>query len=103
MDDQIVAVYCLCDGVLEALDHYEDPQRTLSDTEVMTTALWPGCTLETPGSRRGSYWGVIWVQEAEQPEEQVPRVELGLVAGNGGKMCSTMHARSILRRPRMLD
>jgi hypothetical protein len=39
VDDQIVAIYCLCDDVLKALDHYEDPQRQMSDAEVMTTAL----------------------------------------------------------------
>lgn len=39
MDDQIVAIYCLCDDVLKALDHYEDPQRSMSDAEVMTTAI----------------------------------------------------------------
>ncbi len=39
MDDQIVAIYCLCDDVLKALDHYEDPQREMSDAEVMTTAI----------------------------------------------------------------
>ena len=39
MDDQIVAIYCLCDDVLKALDHYEDPQRQMRDAEVMTTAI----------------------------------------------------------------
>ncbi|HZV82296.1 MAG TPA: IS982 family transposase [Geobacteraceae bacterium] len=39
MDDQIVAIYCLCDDVLKALDHAEDPQRQMSDAEVMTTAV----------------------------------------------------------------
>ena len=39
MDDQIIAIYCLCDDVLKALDHYEDPQRRMSDAEVMTTAI----------------------------------------------------------------
>ena len=39
MDDQIVAIYCLCDDVLKALDHYEDLQRQMSDAEVMTTAI----------------------------------------------------------------
>ena len=39
MDDQIIAIYCLCDDVLKALDHYEDPQRQMSDAEVMTTAV----------------------------------------------------------------
>ena len=39
MDDQIVAIYCLCDDVLKALDHAEDPQRQRSDAEVMTTAV----------------------------------------------------------------
>jgi len=39
MDTQIVAVYCLCDDMLEALHHYEDPQCQMSDAEVMTTAI----------------------------------------------------------------
>lgn len=39
MDDQIVAIYCLCDDVLKALEHAEDPQRQMSDAEVMTTAI----------------------------------------------------------------
>ena len=39
MDDQIVAIYCLCDDVLKALDHAEDPQRQMGDAEVMTTAI----------------------------------------------------------------
>lgn len=39
MDDQIVAIYCWCDDVLKALDHDEDPQRQMSDAEVMTTAI----------------------------------------------------------------
>ncbi len=43
MDDQIVAIYCLCDDVLKALDHDEDPQRRMSDAEVMTTAIVAAC------------------------------------------------------------
>jgi hypothetical protein len=39
MDEFIVAVYCLCDDLLRALQHHEDPQCTMSDAEVMTTAL----------------------------------------------------------------
>jgi hypothetical protein len=39
MDDTILAIYCLCDESLKALGHREDPQRTMSDAEVMTTAL----------------------------------------------------------------
>lgn len=39
MDDQIVAIYCLCDDVLKAFHHHEDPQREMSDAEVMTTAV----------------------------------------------------------------
>lgn len=39
MDDQIIAIYCWCDDVLKALHHYQDPQRHLSDAEVMTTAI----------------------------------------------------------------
>ena len=39
MDRQIVVVYCFCDDVLKGLHHYEDPQRQMSDAEVMTTAI----------------------------------------------------------------
>ncbi len=39
MDTQIVAVYCLCDDLLKALYHSEDPQCQISDAEVMTTAI----------------------------------------------------------------
>ena len=39
MDSQIVAVYCLCDDMLKALHHREDPQTQVSDAEVMTTAI----------------------------------------------------------------
>jgi hypothetical protein len=39
MDEQIITIYCLCDDLLQAQHHYEDPQCTMSDAEVMTTAL----------------------------------------------------------------
>jgi hypothetical protein len=39
MDTQIVAVFCLCDDMLKALHHEEDPQSQISDAEVMTTAI----------------------------------------------------------------
>lgn len=39
MDDKILAIYCLCDDLLKALRHREDPQCQMSDAEVMTTAL----------------------------------------------------------------
>jgi hypothetical protein len=39
MDTQIVAVYCLCDDLLKALYHPEDPQCQMSDAEIMTAAI----------------------------------------------------------------
>ena len=39
MDTRIVAVYCLCDDMLKALDHRDDPQCQMTDAEVMTTAI----------------------------------------------------------------
>ena len=39
MDEKIIATYCLCDDVLKAMHHQEDPQCQMSDAEVMTTAL----------------------------------------------------------------
>jgi hypothetical protein len=39
MDIQIVAVFCLCDDLLKALHHHEDPQCQMKDAEVMTAAI----------------------------------------------------------------
>lgn len=39
MDTQIVAVFCLCEDMLKAIHHYEDPQVRMTDAEVMTTAI----------------------------------------------------------------
>ena len=39
MDEQIIAVFCLCDDLLKVRRHREDPQRRMTDAEVMTTAL----------------------------------------------------------------
>lgn len=39
MDEQIIAIYCLCDDLLQAMKHREDPQCRMSDAEVMTTAI----------------------------------------------------------------
>lgn len=39
MDAYIVLVYCLCDDLLKACHHREDPQCRLSDAEVMTIAV----------------------------------------------------------------
>lgn len=39
MDTQIIATYCLCDDLLRGLGHVDDPQREMTDAEVMTTAI----------------------------------------------------------------
>lgn len=39
MDTQLTTIYCLCDDLLHTFKHKEDPQRQMSDAEVMTTAL----------------------------------------------------------------
>jgi hypothetical protein len=39
MDDKILAVYCLSADILNAIGHAEDPQRRLSDAEVITTGV----------------------------------------------------------------
>lgn len=39
MDTEIITIYCLCDDMLKALNHFEDRQRQMSDAEVMTTAI----------------------------------------------------------------
>jgi hypothetical protein len=39
MDEEITATFCLCDDLLKAIQHPEDPQCQMNDAEVMTTAL----------------------------------------------------------------
>lgn len=39
MDTAITAIYCLTDDFLKATGHRQDPQMTMSDAEVLTTAL----------------------------------------------------------------
>jgi hypothetical protein len=39
MDEKIIATYCLCDDLLQAMHHRADPQCKMSDAEVMPTAL----------------------------------------------------------------
>lgn len=39
MEIAIVAIYCLVDDFLNATGHREDPQNTMADAEVITTAL----------------------------------------------------------------
>lgn len=39
MDDTITTTYYLCDELLEAIDHHDDPQVRLSTAEVMSVAL----------------------------------------------------------------
>jgi IS5 family transposase len=36
---QVVTIYCLCDDLLKALGHRDDPQTQMSTAEVMTVAL----------------------------------------------------------------
>ena len=51
MDAEITAIYCITDDILKALNHWEDPQRQMSDAEVLTTAVvaarWFGGNLES--------------------------------------------------------
>jgi hypothetical protein len=39
VDDQILAIYCVCHDFLKALHHMEDRQQKMTDAEVMTTVL----------------------------------------------------------------
>ncbi len=39
MNNEIVAIYCLCDDILKAMNHPSDQQQQMSDAEVMTTAI----------------------------------------------------------------
>lgn len=39
MDTTLIVIYCLTDDMLQAQGHWEPPQRSMSDAEVMTTAL----------------------------------------------------------------
>jgi hypothetical protein len=37
MDEKIIATYCLCDDLLQAMHHQEDSQCQMSDAEVHYT------------------------------------------------------------------
>jgi len=39
MDTQIIAIYCVCDDLLKAMDQRDDRQCQMSGAEVMTTAI----------------------------------------------------------------
>lgn len=39
MDIRIILVYCLCEDLLKALNHREDPQCQVCDAEIMTIAI----------------------------------------------------------------
>lgn len=39
MKDTITLIYCLCDDVLKAMEHQDDPQARLSSAQVMTVPL----------------------------------------------------------------
>ena len=39
MDDQTLAIYCVCHDFLKALHYQEDRQQKMTAAEVMTTAL----------------------------------------------------------------
>ncbi len=38
-EDKIIAIYCIVDDLLKGIAHYEHPERKVSDSEVITTAL----------------------------------------------------------------
>ena len=39
MYDNVVALYCITDDLLKAINHHDDCRRQLSDAEVITTAF----------------------------------------------------------------
>ena len=39
MQDTIITIYCVCDDLLKALHHQDDPQTRFSAAEVMTVPL----------------------------------------------------------------
>ena len=39
MEEKIITTYCLCDDLLHAMHHQEEPQCQMSDAEVLTTAF----------------------------------------------------------------
>ena len=43
MDEKIITTSCLCDDLLQAMHHQEDPQGQMSEAEVRTTAFTAAC------------------------------------------------------------
>ena len=71
MDTRIVAVYCLCDDMLKALHHRDDPQTQMTDAEVMTTAIV--AALDYGGNMEKARF-YIWHKEG--PPVKVSRLSL---------------------------
>jgi len=44
MDEKIIAIYCLCADVLDAIGHAEDLHHQMSDAEVIRRAWSPWCS-----------------------------------------------------------
>ena len=64
MDEKIITTYCLCDDLLHAMHHQEDPQCQMSDAEVLTTAF------TAAGCFRGNLASARWMltQHASIPQ-----------------------------------
>ena len=43
MQDTILTIYCLCDDLLKAMDHHDDPQTKLSSAQVRAVPLVAAC------------------------------------------------------------
>ncbi len=39
MEDKTIAIYCIIDDILKAIDHYEDKRTTMNDAMIITIAI----------------------------------------------------------------
>ena len=39
MNNEVVVIYCLCDDIVQAMNHRGDAQQQMSDAEIMATAI----------------------------------------------------------------
>ena len=45
-EDKIISIYCIIDDILKGVGHQEDNRRKVSDSEIITTAMYQLFILE---------------------------------------------------------
>jgi hypothetical protein len=55
LQDKVIGIYCLIDDILKGIRHYEEGQRRVSDSEIITTAIVSALYFKGNQSHAASY------------------------------------------------